>query len=132
LPVLCDDAIMSDLRDVLADNVGRILAVAGVGLLVAGGVGPGPVGIVSVFGIVTLLAAGVLASPIARLLRTDEGDTEGETDPLAALRDRYVAGEIDETEFERRAERLLAEEDVGTRDATAPSATDRQPEPETE
>ena len=38
---------------------------------------------------------------------SDESD-----DPLTRLRDRYVAGEIDETEFERRLVRLLDEPEL--------------------
>ena len=96
---------MDDARSVITDNIRAILFVIGVGLLILGGVGPGPIGTVSVLGIVTLLAAVVLASPIAELLRTD-AETESE-DPLDALRDQYISGDIDEAEFERRMERLL-------------------------
>lgn len=96
---------MDDARNVIADNVRAILVVIGIGLLMLGGVGPGPIGTGSVLGIVTLLAAVILVSPIAELLRTDE-ETENE-DPLDALRDQYISGDIDETEFERRMERLL-------------------------
>jgi uncharacterized membrane protein/ribosomal protein L37E len=43
--------------------------------------------------------------------RTNEYETAGtETDALAELRKRYARGEIDETEFERRLERLLESE----------------------
>lgn len=41
---------------------------------------------------------------------TDNG--ESDPDPLGTLRDRYARGEIDESEFERRLEGLLATEDV--------------------
>jgi hypothetical protein len=81
---------MDDARNVIADNVRAILVVIGVGLLMLGGVGPGPIGTGSVLGIVTLLAAVILVSPIAELLRTDE-ETENE-DPLDALRDQYIPG----------------------------------------
>jgi len=125
---------MDDARDVVADNVRAVLLVLGVGLLVLGGVGPGPIGTVSVLGIVTLLAAIVLASPIAEQLRTD---TEpGSEDPLDALRDQYVSGEIDEAEFERRMERLLDDteyERVGTEtDAERVSVSSSIGDPETE
>jgi len=40
-------------------------------------------------------------------------DTDAEAvDPLETLRERYAAGEIDDVEFERRLEALLATEDV--------------------
>jgi len=35
--------------------------------------------------------------------------------PVAALRERYATGEIDEAEFERRLDRLLATEDLDER-----------------
>ncbi|GAA0545175.1 SHOCT domain-containing protein [Halorubrum ejinorense] len=35
--------------------------------------------------------------------------------PVATLRDRYATGEIDEAEFERKLDRLLATEDVDER-----------------
>ena len=96
---------MDDARNVIADNVRAVLFVVGIGLLVLGGVGPGPIGFISVLGIVTLLAAVVLASPLAELLRTD-AEPESD-DPLDALREQYISGEIDEAAFERRMERLL-------------------------
>lgn len=43
------------------------------------------------------------------------GDQTGE-DPIEALRDRYARGEIDEAEFERRLEALLATEDASVDD----------------
>jgi uncharacterized membrane protein len=96
---------MDDARNVIADNVRAIFVVIGVGLLILGGVGPGPIGIVSVLGIITLLAAVVLVSPIAALLRADaEPVSDG---PFDDLREQYISGDIDEAEFERRMERVL-------------------------
>lgn len=39
-----------------------------------------------------------------------EPPSRAEDDPLESLRERYASGEIDETEFERRVERLLETE----------------------
>ena len=100
---------MSDVRELLADHVREVLLVAGVGLTLLGAVGPGPVGPVAVAGIVTLLAAATLASPLAELLRTERGtDPAG---PASHLREQYVAGEIGDEEFERRMEAVLAGDD---------------------
>ena len=54
------------------------------------------------------------------LVASDEPDASTEigasTDnPIAALRERYASGEIDEAEFERRLDRLLATEDLDER-----------------
>jgi len=43
-------------------------------------------------------------------------DTAATERPIAELRDRYATGEIDEAEFERKLDRLLATEDAETRD----------------
>ena len=40
----------------------------------------------------------------------DDGDTS--EDPLEALRERYARGELDEAEFERKLERLVATEEI--------------------
>lgn len=96
---------MTDVRNIIADNVRAVLFVVGIGLVILGGVGPGPIGLVSVLGIVTLLAAAVLTSPLAEFLRTD-AESESD-DPLDALREQYISGEIDEAAFEKRMEQLL-------------------------
>ena len=45
--------------------------------------------------------------------------------PVAALRERYATGEIDEAEFERKLDRLLATEDLDERfDRTAAEVSD--------
>ncbi|RLM63182.1 SHOCT domain-containing protein [Halorubrum sp. Atlit-8R] len=54
------------------------------------------------------------------LVAADEPDASAAGDapaerPVAALRDRYASGEIDEAEFERRLDRLLATEDLDER-----------------
>jgi len=42
-------------------------------------------------------------------------DTAATERPIAELRDRYATGEIDEAEFERKLDRLLATEDLDER-----------------
>ena len=51
------------------------------------------------------------------LVASSDGSTDAATTerPIAELRDRYAAGEIDEAEFERKLDRLLATEDVDER-----------------
>ena len=51
------------------------------------------------------------------LVAADEDDAASATAerPVAALRDRYASGEIDEAEFERRLDRLLETEDLDER-----------------
>ncbi|MDB2269542.1 SHOCT domain-containing protein [Halorubrum ezzemoulense] len=49
--------------------------------------------------------------------------------PVAALRERYANGEIDEAEFERRLDRLLATEDLDERfERTSAGLSDRSGE----
>ncbi|ELY66831.1 SHOCT domain-containing protein [Natrinema versiforme] len=43
---------------------------------------------------------------------TQTTDTDTESDPLEELKRRYAAGEINETEFEYRLERLVAVDDI--------------------
>jgi uncharacterized membrane protein len=55
----------------------------------------------------------------------DSGATGSAERPVAALRDRYASGEIDEAEFERRLDRLLETEDLDERfDRADPGRTD--------
>ena len=60
----------------------------------------------------------------------DEQDEETEEpDPVAALRQRYVDGEIDDEEFERRLDRLIDSEDVPAKnDGEAVRALERERE----
>lgn len=44
---------------------------------------------------------------------TSEADAEESDDPLRVLKRRYARGDIDESEFERRLDRLLASESRG-------------------
>ena len=45
------------------------------------------------------------------LVGESEQETESATDPLTELKGRYARGEIDDEEFERRVDRLLAVDD---------------------
>jgi hypothetical protein len=57
--------------------------------------------------------SGVLPLAIAyskRSSKSSPGDSHGQ-DALAVARERYASGEIDETEFEHRVERLLESEE---------------------
>ncbi|MEF8773720.1 MAG: SHOCT domain-containing protein [Halobacteriales archaeon] len=74
---------------------------------------PVVVGAVAVFGVWSLLG---------RRRGDDSPDAAGTRDEAAALetlKKQYAAGEIDETEFERRVEALLANETVTTAEGTA-------------
>ena len=63
------------------------------------------------------------------LVAADVADAEATSPaaerPVAALRERYATGEIDEAEFERKLDRLLATEDLDERfDRTAAEVSD--------
>ena len=107
---------MTDVREALADRARSLLLVVGAALVLLGAVGPGPVGPVAVVGIVILLAAFLLDEPVASLLRRDGDAERAAGDPVSDLRERYVHGELDEEEFERRVERELDPGATGTSD----------------
>ena len=98
---------MTDVRETLADHSRNALLVLGVALALLGAVGPGPVGAVTVLGLAFLLAAFLLDDAVASLLRSDDTAAEPAGDPVSELRERYVSGELDRAEFERRLDRLL-------------------------
>jgi hypothetical protein len=52
-----------------------------------------------------------LAIGYAARRETSDQDDEADTDPLARLRQRYVEGEIDELEFERKVEVVIEDEE---------------------
>jgi len=105
---------MGRYRRVLADHVEEVLLFGGIALAALGGsLGSEVLGAVG--GVVFLAAiflsdflADVLA-PGARTAATPA--TDDADDPVEVLGERYADGEIDEAEFERRLERLLATED---------------------
>ncbi|QLH79883.1 SHOCT domain-containing protein [Halosimplex rubrum] len=51
------------------------------------------------------------------------GDRSGGDDPVETLRERFARGEIDQTEFERRLDALLASEAGDDRPLDGPSGT---------
>ena len=68
---------------------------------------------------------------------TDDSNESDDENPLELLRDRYARGEIDEEEFERRVERLVATEEIppGAISDSEPGSTDdvaRNADPEIE
>ncbi|ELZ55459.1 MULTISPECIES: SHOCT domain-containing protein [Halorubrum] len=53
--------------------------------------------------------------PLVASGSTDAPESTTAERPIAELRERYAAGEIDEAEFERKLDRLLATEDLDER-----------------
>jgi len=94
--------------------------------------------LVFVIGFVAVLPAATKLAEWYESRSTDVDETEPEDDDeqasaLATLRDRYASGEIDETEFERRVERLLETESVAdAEDAYGGTTMDAEPEKEPE
>jgi uncharacterized membrane protein len=91
-----------------------VVALAGlVALLSTGDATASLATVVAVGGITTLVVAGVsfLAFVVARRLDRAVTDRLSLPDPLEVAMERYVVGEYDETELERRLERLLTEGD---------------------
>lgn len=75
----------------------------------------------------------VVVPAVAIYLAYSGGDAEGDRDedtraedPVDALRERYVAGEIDEETFERRMDELLAGADDPAAPESGPDATVRE------
>lgn len=83
-----------------------------IGILTAIFVGGQAAAVVFVVGWLLLVPLGGV---INEEILADESESEETTDaedPVATLRERYAAGEIDDVEFERRLEEILATEDV--------------------
>ncbi|WP_255192960.1 SHOCT domain-containing protein [Natronobeatus ordinarius] len=76
-----------------------------------------PAGPLSNLGVAILLLGWFVVTPLYhfRLSRNTDDTTDGpanEDDPLTVLKQRYAAGDLSETEFERKLEHLLGLEDV--------------------
>jgi uncharacterized membrane protein len=67
---------------------------------------PAAVAVTGWFLLTPLLAVGAIPRVDSASEEADSGPT-AEADPLSTLQERYAAGEISETEFERRVERIL-------------------------
>ena len=67
-------------------------------------------------------------------LADEDGADEATRDPLTVLQERYAAGEISESEFERRLEHILETDELARRSAESgrKSGSKRQLEPEHE
>jgi len=87
------------------------------GILSAMLFGEGIAGIVFVVGWLLLVPAIAIVGDEMLVEETDDDpEDRDDQDPIEALRDRYARGEIDEVEFERRLEGLLATEDADADD----------------
>ena len=86
----------------------------------------GLAGLEALAGVITIVGWFVLTpvllfwgDEVALLLEDDEAtgtahnaETDAKSDPLEELKRRYAAGEIDDAEFERRLERLVAVDEI--------------------
>ncbi|ELZ17933.1 hypothetical protein C477_12032 [Haloterrigena salina JCM 13891] len=128
------------IRDAIADEGWLFVAILTLALTSLAGLA----GLEALAGVITIVGWFVLTpillfwgEEVALLLETDEstdatrtGDPDAESDPLEELKRRYAAGEIDDAEFERRLERLVAVDEIpdgaiGT--GTADAATETEP-----
>lgn len=97
--------------------------------MMGGTMGMGSFGMFS-FAVLSYLALFAIGYAGMRAVQDDDEPSSAdetaavEADPVAQVRDRYVAGELTEDEFERELERALDDESRGA-DATTRSAADR-------
>ncbi|QPV64751.1 SHOCT domain-containing protein [Halosimplex litoreum] len=98
------------------------------GLLTALFVGAAPAAVIFVVGWFLLTPVlFVFAEEIGSLLPdrgTGDESADQSADPLEQLKSRYARGEIDETEFKRRVERLVGVEDLDADGAGDPDLDD--------
>ena len=98
--------------------------------------------LVPLFGVLSGAGVGTTPEEVERWMdvaeraeRMEEGDESADENPLELLRDRYARGEIDDVEFERRVERLVATEEIppgAISDSEPAEDIDRTPEPDVE
>lgn len=99
---------MSDVRTVLAENGRRVVIFLGLAVMFIGG--GLDVDFIAVLGLVVLVGGMILGDVVEDFFESSAAAAT--TDPVETLRDQYARGEIDETEFERRLDRLLETEPV--------------------
>ncbi|NUB92654.1 SHOCT domain-containing protein [Haloterrigena sp. SYSU A121-1] len=128
------------IRDAIADEGWLFVAILTLALTSLAGLA----GLGALAGVITIVGWFVLTpillfwgDEVALMLGDDEptgatrtGEPESDSDPLEELKRRYAAGEIDDAEFERRLERLVAVDEIpddaiGT--GTADAATETEP-----
>jgi len=108
---------MSGVLETLADDAVPLLMFLGLAVMLLGGALGSEV--VAVIGLVGLLGGVFVGDTVGEILATyaeEAGEDAAAEDPLETLRGQYARGELSETEFEHRVERLLETEDL---DATA-------------
>ena len=96
--------VLSIVLGIIATIVTTILAVAVLGVLV-----------LAIVGVYSLYSDGRDRSGDRRHVEatSDEFETQRDRNPTERLQERYVAGDIDETEFERRMDHLLKSSETG-------------------
>ncbi|PSQ58923.1 hypothetical protein BRD18_04695 [Halobacteriales archaeon SW_7_71_33] len=83
-----------------------------IGILTAIFVGGQAAAVVFVVGWLLLVPLGGVINEEVLADESESEETTDAADPVVTLRERYAAGEIDDVEFERRLEEILATEDV--------------------
>lgn len=67
----------------------------------------------AIMGLFALAVVGLFSVLSGRSSATEETDSTDQPDPEERLRSRYVAGELEDEEFERELERILADDQGG-------------------